>query len=245
LTVTSESVRDTTVLHAQGVLADSTYSDLRDKVIDAALAEPKAVVVDVTELQAPAESAWSALTSARWIVSQWPQVPIVVACEKQDRRAALERSGVASQVPVYADVDSALEALPRANPLQDRRRAQTALPATAESLRMAREFVAEQLTAWAQADLIPLTKVVVTAFVENVLAHTDGRPELRLESDGTTVTVAVEDSNHSPAVVREGEWATDAPSGLLIVSALCRTWGNAPMTGGKTVWAVIGPENRL
>jgi hypothetical protein len=35
------------------------------------------------------------------------------------------------------------------------------------------------------------------------------------------------------------------PSGLHIVGALCRAWGNAPTSSGKTVWAVIGPENRL
>jgi anti-anti-sigma regulatory factor len=245
LTVIAESIRDTTVLHAHGVLEDTTYIALRDRIIDAALAQPRAVVVDVTELQAPTESAWSALSSARWIVGRWPQVPIVLVCEQEAGRDALVRTGIASHVPVYPTVDSALEALPVADPHEDRRRARAELPATPDSLRQARELVAEWLTAWSQTDLIPVTKVVVTAFIENVLQHTDCHPELRLETDGATVTVAVEDSSHSPAIVREGEWATDAPSGLLIVSALCRTWGNAPMSGGKTVWAVIGPENRL
>ena len=35
------------------------------------------------------------------------------------------------------------------------------------------------------------------------------------------------------------------PSGLGIISVLCRMWGNAPTPTGKTVWAVLGPENRL
>jgi hypothetical protein len=26
---------------------------------------------------------------------------------------------------------------------------------------------------------------------------------------------------------------------------MCRMWGNSPTPTGKTVWAVIGPENRL
>jgi hypothetical protein len=45
--------------------------------------------------------------------------------------------------------------------------------------------------------------------------------------------------------VREDVDVTGAPSGLKIVGALCRAWGNAPTPTGKTVWAVIGPENKL
>ncbi|CNJ97610.1 stas domain-containing protein [Mycobacterium tuberculosis] len=34
-------------------------------------------------------------------------------------------------------------------------------------------------------------------------------------------------------------------SGLAIVDALSREWGSTPTSSGKTVWAVIGPENQL
>jgi hypothetical protein len=34
-------------------------------------------------------------------------------------------------------------------------------------------------------------------------------------------------------------------SGLAIVASVRRAWGNAPRLSGKTVWALIGPENRL
>ncbi len=97
-----------------------------------------------------------------------------------------------------------------------------------------------------QAELIPVTKVVVTAFVENVLQHTDSNPSVRLEFDGSAVTVAVEDTSHLPAGPREEPPKPyTVPSGLHIVGALCRAWGNTPTSSGKTVWAVIGPENRL
>ncbi len=34
-------------------------------------------------------------------------------------------------------------------------------------------------------------------------------------------------------------------SGLAIVDALSRAWGSTPTASGKTVWAIIGPENQL
>lgn len=104
-------------------------------------------------------------------------------------------------------------------PQSHRRRARANLSATPDSVSQSRQLVEKWLTAWSQTDLISVTKVIVTSLVENVLKHTDSPPGLRLESKGDTVTVAVEDDS--------------------------RTWGTAPTPSGKTVWAVIGPENRL
>ena len=245
LIVTSEAVGECTLLSAHGVLDNTTYLALRDKIIDAALEEPKAVIVDVTDLLVPAESAWLVFTSARWHVGRWPEVPVALVCEHPAGRNAIVRSGVARLVPAYPTIDSAVDALSQTGTRQNRRRARADLPAAESSLKRSREFVAQWLTAWSQTELIPVTKVVVTALVENVLQHTDSGPRVRLETDRAAVTVAVEDSSHAPAGLREATTANEAPSGLRIVSSLCRKWGNAPTSTGKTVWAVIGPENRL
>ena len=68
-------------------------------------------------------------------------------------------------------------------------------------------------------------------------------PACGLETDGAAVTVAVEDSSHTPAGLREATIAEYLARG----SSPC----DVPHVGkradpeGKTVWAVIGPENRL
>ncbi|MEO3757965.1 STAS domain-containing protein [Mycobacterium sp. B14F4] len=237
-----ETVDAATVLRPRGVLDSSTYRSLRDRMIKAALDEPKAVVVDITALSVPAESALAVFTSARWHVNVWPEVPIVLVCAHPAGRSAIARNSGSSYVPVYATVDAALahsDDTPRL-----RRRARAELTATVPSLQRARELVLDWLTAWHRPEMIPTAKVVVTTLVENVLQHTGSHPELRLEYNGATVTIAVNDENHAPAGLRE--YAPKAgPSGLQILAALCRAWGNAPTPSGKTVWAVIGPENVL
>ncbi|GAC1397761.1 MAG: ATP-binding protein [Mycobacterium sp.] len=246
LTIASESVDATAVvLTAHGTLDSATYRPLRDGIIKAALDEPKAVVVDVSGLDVPAESAWVVFTSARWHVAKWPEVPIILACDHASGRSAIARNGVVRYVPVYPSVRTAVDAASCAKAPPDRRRAHAELPADVSSLSRARDLVAESLTAWSHADLIGVTKVVVTAFIENVLQHTDSDPAVRLEFDGSVVAVAVEDASHVPAGPREDPKPNKVPSSLHIVSALCRAWGNAPTSSGKTVWAVIGPENRL
>jgi len=246
LNIATEAVDATAVLMTlSGTLDSVTYRSLRDGIIKAALEEPKPVIVDVTHLYVPAESALVVFTSARWYVAQWPEVPILLVCEHPAGRSALARNGVSRYLAVHPDVRTAIEAASTARTPPLRRRVRADLPAQLGSLRRARELVAEWLTAWSQPELIGVTKVVVTTFVENVLQHTDSAPGVRLESDGSTVTVAVEDASHVQAGPREEPKPYATPSGLHIVSALCRAWGNAPTSTGKTVWAVIGPENRL
>ena len=82
-------------------------------------------------------------------------------------------------VPVHATVAGAL-AEPGHTP--GRRRARVNLPAEPASLKRSRDLVAEQLTAWSQDELVPVAKVIVTALVENVLAHTDSAPSVRVET---------------------------------------------------------------
>jgi hypothetical protein len=245
LTVTAEAVLDASVLTARGVLDTSTYQSLRDRIIKAALDEPAVVIIDVSRLFVPAESALAVFTSARWHVGRWPEVPIMLVCEHCAGRSAITRNGVARYVPVYRTVVEAIAALSGDAPWRHRSRARTVLPADLSSLRRSRDLVEEWLTAWSQTELIPVAKVVVTTFVENVLQHTESQPAIRLETDGSTVTVAVEDGSRLPPNLSENSMATDRLSGLKIVAAMSRMWGNAPTPAGKTVWAVLGPENRL
>jgi hypothetical protein len=246
LTVSSYEESGTRVLRAGGFLDSSTYLALRDAIIKAALDEPRAVIVDVTSLVVPAPSAWAVVTSARWLIVEWPDVPMAVVCEHSTGRTDIVRNGITRYVPVYASTTEAIAALSQREALAVRRRARAELSADTLSLSRSRDLVAEWLTAWQRPELISVAKLVVTVFVENVLAHTGSAPALRLESKGDYVTVAVADGSTAPATRREcSSTGSDEVSGLSIVAALCRTWGNSPTPSGKTVWAVIGPENRL
>ena len=85
------------------MLDTTTYRSLRDHIIKAALEEPAVVIIDVSYLLVPAESAWAVFTSARWHVGRWPDVPIMLVCEHSAGRSAITRNGVARYVPVYRD----------------------------------------------------------------------------------------------------------------------------------------------
>lgn len=232
-------------LTADGVLDSSTYRSLRDAVIKAALDEPRAVIVDVTRLSVASDSAWVVFTSARWHVSIWPDVPILLVSSDAKRRRAIASCGVSRYVPVHPTRESALYAVDDA-PLALRRRARIELPAIRSGVSLARAVIADWLTGWNQQHLIPVAGTVATIFIENVLEHTGSTPVLVVESYQDEVTIAVEDGSPQPAARDEdAHHGTEILSGLAIVSALCRAWGSTPTPAGKTVWGLVGPENRL
>ncbi|HEX2212131.1 MAG TPA: STAS domain-containing protein [Mycobacterium sp.] len=241
---TAESGR-AAVLTVEGVLDTTTYVLLRNSIIKAALEEPAAVLIDISALAVPVESALAVFTSARWHVDRWPEIPIALVCAQESGRQAIARNGIARYVPVYPTVEDAMAVGSPTGFKPARRRARAELVAHPSSLGRSRELVAQWLSAWALAQYIPVAKVVATTLVENVLLHTDSAPRFRVETDGVSVTIAVEDTSSQPAGIRERSGIVTAPSGLRIITALCRAWGNLPVPSGKTVWAVIGPENKI
>ncbi len=240
-----EPHQDVPILVVDGVLDSSTYRSVRDFVIKAALDEPRAVVVDVDRLCVPSASAWTVFTSARWHVSVWPDVPVLLVSGRLQVRRTIAASGVTRYVPVHPTRESALAAV-RGRLLQVRRRARTELPRSRASVGLGRGIVTDWLTKWRSRELVPAAATVATILVENVLDHTDSAPALIVESYRDAVTVAVEDcSDHLPGRHEDAYRGAEIVAGLAIVSALCRAWGSTPTPSGKTVWAVVGRENRL
>jgi hypothetical protein len=227
------------------VLDSHTYRTVRDAVIKAAIDEPRAMTVDINRLRAPSASAWTVFTSARWHVSIWPDVPILLVCGEPRVRREITHAGVTRYVPVHASLQLARDAL-QSRSHQVRRRARASLARNVSSLEVARSVIAEWLTQWDISEVIPVASTLATVFVENVLDHTESSPVLIVESSQDTVTVAVEDnSSRLPGRHEDAHFGADVVSGLAIVAALCRVWGATPTSSGKTVWALIGRENQL
>lgn len=245
LTVSPRAADRDCLLTVKGVLDTTTYLKLRDSIIKAALDEPRAVLVDVNGLEVPSSSAWSVFTSARWHVSIWPDVPVVLISGRAEHLNTIARTGVTRYVSSHTSLEAALTSLSDTGP-GVRRRLRTELPAALASLRTARLVVSECLSAWSHGELTAVAQVIVNVFVENVLQHTTCAPVVVVECSGGIVSISVRDDSTAPAVRHEDPYRGGDPvSGLAIVASMCRAWGSMPTSSGKAVWAVIGPENRL
>jgi hypothetical protein len=243
LGITATSVEDARMLTLDGLLDGTMYVPLRDTIVKAALDEPPAVIIDVTGLTVRDDPAWAVFTSARWQVADWPDIPIGMVCAHERGQNALRRNGITRYVPVYTTLQSALTELAADELRRYRRRARASLPPVKGSVRRSRELTAQWLAAWTRTDFIHAASIVATELVELALADADNALSLRVESDGSTVAVAVQHVNMARTMLRES--VADAVSGLDLVAANCRVWGNYTSAAGNTVWAVVGPENRF
>lgn len=244
LAVASRTDESIVVLTVEGVLDSGSSAALREIIMRATVDEPSAVVVNVSGLQVPAKSTWSSVLGVRWQVQTRPDVPILLVCADRATRETINHSEVTRFMPVYATEKAAMKAVGRLT-RRSVQQADAELPANLTSLRESRRLVREWLTAWSQSALIPVALVVVNVFVENVLEHTASVPLMRVETDGASATIAVSDGSSTPAVRLAPPQEGIDVSGLAIVDALSRAWGSTPTSTGKTVWAVIGPENQL
>lgn len=240
----SRTIDESVVLTVSGTLDGRTYLTVRDAIIKAAGDHPCAVIAEVNDLHVPAASALAVFTSARWHISRWPSVPLLLVCSGADGRNRLQHNGITRYVPVFPTLDDALDAAssPSRQTIQGRQRARAELPAHPSSAALARDLVTQWLTDWSHEDLISAVKIVATVLVENALCHSDGPPSLRLEIRHGRATVAVEDNSTKPAQIHEDGSGEQQLSGLKIVDALCTTWGCNPAPNGKTVWGVIASE---
>jgi hypothetical protein len=226
------------VLIVDGVLDSGTYLGLRDRIIKAALDEPPAVVIDISALRVPAPSAYAVFTSARWQVSRWPDVPVLLVCGHPTGREALRRQGVTRYVPVHDCLGAAIAAIGDTD-AESRRRRCVQLVRGPESVLHARDLVTEWLWDWGHSDKISPARIIAAELVKNVNAHTDSVAVLSVEADGSSVTVAVSDRCGRLATRTESTYETFRLSGLHLVAALAEAWGCTPSTDGKTVWATI------
>jgi anti-anti-sigma regulatory factor len=239
LTSTTHARADAAVIRLSGVLDARTYQQVRDSVVKAAIDRSTPVIVDINDLEVRDEQSWAVFTSARWHVQQWPKVPIaLVSGDPGVRKRLIDRS-VARYVPVYDTLAAASDAIGRGK-CRYRHRARETFGPHSSSVHAALLFTHDHLVAWSMHDKIPVASTVVTVFAENALSYTDEGFDVRLEGTSDEVVIAVSDSSTAAAVRRERPLGS-CPAGLDIVSALCRRWGSAPTSTGKTVWARIGP----
>lgn len=234
-----QRVGDARLLVIEGTLDSTTYLPVRDAIIKAATDQPSAVVVDVTALSIPDQTAWTVFASARWRVCVWPDVPVLLVCPAQTAPATVRR-----YVPTFGSVTDALADLPAAG-RRGRRRARAELAAVPGSEAAASSLVAEWLTQWDQTAFIGAARTAAVILMGNAIAHCGGTAALRVETDGSSVVVAVEDTSSTAPTRHEADVAPRKIDGLRLVDAVARTWGHHPSPHGKVVWAVIGPENCL
>ncbi len=115
-------------------------------------------------------------------------------------------------------------------------RASIDLPASPDSVPVARHVVATLLAAWSAEQLREDAVLLLSELVTNVLRHVVADPPLKVELllSGPVLHVAVIDESPTPPVLRTD--ATPGGHGLRLLAAIADRWGSDRHDNGKRVW---------
>ncbi|MGW6795231.1 SpoIIE family protein phosphatase [Streptomyces chartreusis] len=109
------------------------------------------------------------------------------------------------------------------------------LPDDARAAREARRHVREQLGFWGLDEPMPVTELLVSELVGNVIRHAGGPMHMRLlRSD--SLTCEVYDGSLSTPRIRHASYTDEGGRGLQLVAALADRWGARYLEDGKCVW---------
>ena len=239
LTFDVDEVGQCVVIRPSGVLGHATYAQLRDCMLKHAVDVPRALIVDLGDVDIAATSALSVFTTVSLRISDWPAVPVLVVTGPAHAEA-LRSAPIRRYVTVFADVGEALANVDRPAP---RRRAFSALPHDLRSPCGARRFVRRTCAEWGLPDVLMDNAVhVASELVQNTIQHTGSEARLRLELRLDRLTVAVGDDSPVPVVLADpGADPARTGKGLRMVAQLAKTWGCVAdeIEHRKTVWAVL------
>jgi anti-sigma regulatory factor (Ser/Thr protein kinase) len=116
--------------------------------------------------------------------------------------------------------------------------AEIGLPPQPVSVRRAREWARERLSAWELEDAADDLGLVVSELMSNAVMHAHTPAQLTLTVGDGVIEAAVSDRNAAvpavPPVSAKGDAA--GGRGLMLVDALATQWGVATEPEGKRVW---------
>ncbi len=209
------------VLAPTGTLDADSGDTLRGRILASAAEEPRAVLVDITDLELPART--TLFTEVAEQLAHWPGVPLVVV----DPRGRLQDA--------HRTVSAAIASVGKPPP---RKVARRTLPGNTSGGRAGRAFVRDCCRRWHIEDARTDDAVwVANELIENTIRHTPYAPAVRVELRHGELTVAVRDDDpHQPRPNPDQR----PLHGLAAVHKIATAWGTVPVEGGgKVVWAAL------
>ena len=154
-----------------------------------------------------------------------------------------DASGIREQVEGYVAKDAELDHLLDLLESVGRERGDQAsmeLPQDPSSVRRARRFVADKLTAWGLDQLRDDALLVTSELTANAITHAESSCELRLTLTSSALRIDVVDSGAGTPEPQPRSFTEEHGRGLVLVDAITTAWGLDVVPGdGKVVWAEL------
>jgi anti-anti-sigma regulatory factor len=222
------------VAHLVGELTMSTAPRVRTALTKCLVKRPAALIVDLARLTVTEPAALSVLLAVTRQAAVWPGTPVLICAPDPATTSALT-GGSYGRLKVFSSVIDALAAPPERTLTSISERL---LPVSGAA-RQARDVATEACLRWDVPHLTGPAGLVANELVTNAVEHARTMADLRITLGRRYLIIAVRDGSSTVPKVLAASVDPAAPRGLLLVSAMARSWGSLPVEGGKVVWASL------
>jgi anti-sigma regulatory factor (Ser/Thr protein kinase) len=206
----------------------------------AAMAAPRTVVCDLTELRDPLQPhLLTVFAAAQRRLGPWPERDLQVSAASPTIERRLVRLGIDRYITLQPTITKAL-AMARVTSTARR----CTLPFTPEltspgrARRSLATFLGEGLDRWDA-----MIQLVVGELTANAVRHVHQPFTLHLELGTSQLLVGVTDASRQEPILRPPRAQAGSGRGIQLIDAVSQTWGVRLIhDAGKTVWARMAPS---
>jgi anti-anti-sigma regulatory factor len=224
------------VARLSGPLSLAEVVDVRISLLKCLAEQPKALLVDLSDLTVLDPLALSVFTAVVRQAARWPGTPVLF-CAPGPGAARLLASPAYRRLVVLDSLDSGRGHV-AAGTYRPRVVSEEMLPVGGSS-RRGRDVVTDACLRWDLPHLVAPASLVVSELIGNAVDHAGTMMTLRVSQWQRYFFVAVRDGSTAepPAAVRLPAPYTVGGRGLFLVDATAHSWGCLPARDGKVVWA--------
>lgn len=227
---------DYVLLRVGGELTLTNVSELRDALLKCVAEQPAGVIVELDRLRVGDKVCLTVFHSlARW-AGEWPGCTVVLCRPAPQVRAMLRRLAVDGYLPVVDTRAEADRVVRRAGAVTRLSRRLAPVP---ESIQVGRWLAVTACGRWGLAGSAEHAGQIVTELVGNAVWHARTPIDLILTQASRTLHIAVRDRCPRLPRQRTPDHDDDHGHGLLVVEAFANSYGVAPTSDGKVVWATL------
>jgi anti-anti-sigma regulatory factor len=210
--------------------------DLRAVLLECVAEQPSAVVIDASDLEVDDDVALTVVSGVARQCEEWPGTRVALAGGSPDLDKAAERMGIARDLLVCPDTETALAQLNRV-PHPPIRRERIEPDRNAPGV--ARFAVAEFCHGLGVPDH-DAAQLVASELVTNAVVHAGTSIDLTLRFIAPLLHIAVRDrAGGVPHIAGIVDESSESGRGLVLVDALAARWGSFVPHRGKIVWAAV------
>jgi anti-anti-sigma regulatory factor len=224
------------IARLSGVLSRSNVSQTRSLLLKCLAEQPRALLVDLTDLFVAEPLALHVFTAVVRQAARWPGTPVLL-CGPQPQTARLLDSAAYRRLQIFATIKAARDHLGRGG---------HGLPTIAEDLlpvsgaaRQSRNVATDACLRWELPDLVAPASLICSELVSNAVDHAATMMTLRLSVGNGYLFIAVRDGSPAEPVLAARSPTAARGRGLRLVSAVAHRWGFLPARDGKVVWASL------